>query len=388
MAQTGFTSILLFGSTTASAVPPVGNLALNELALNTTDGKMYFKNTGGAVTLLASVLTAVANGGTGVTTSTGSGSVVLNTSPSLVTPVVDSLNGGPLAGMRNRIINGGMQVAQRTVATLSNTFQFGSVDRLQAAAITGTGISGSITQFQSAAFASGYFMAIANASWTSGNVQFSQKIEARNTQDLNTNKTITVSCRIFQDTGAARTMQFALFKANSADNFSGVTQIGSAFGATSIPSGGTYSMSGSIALASLDALNGLQIIIQDSAVNTVVNKNYYIGDLQLELGSVATPFEQRPIGLELSLCQRYFEQGTVRTISYSAGATNNSASSFGFLVSKRSTPTMSFIGTPAFGNATAVAFNSPVTNGCGTDIFAGGAGITAATFTFAANAEL
>ena len=30
---------------------------------------------------------------------------------------------------------------------------------------------------------------------------------------------------------------------------------------------------------------------------------------QLEQGSVATPFEQRPIGLELSLCKRYYQSG-------------------------------------------------------------------------------
>jgi hypothetical protein len=33
-----------------------------------------------------------------------------------------------------------------------------------------------------------------------------------------------------------------------------------------------------------------------------------IAELQLEEGSVATPFENRPYGLELSLCQRYYEK--------------------------------------------------------------------------------
>lgn len=36
-----------------------------------------------------------------------------------------------------------------------------------------------------------------------------------------------------------------------------------------------------------------------------------IAQVQLEEGSVATPFEQRPIGLELSLCQRYYCQVSV-----------------------------------------------------------------------------
>lgn len=34
--------------------------------------------------------------------------------------------------------------------------------------------------------------------------------------------------------------------------------------------------------------------------------------VQLEKGSVDTPFEQRPIGLELSLCQRYYELGQLK----------------------------------------------------------------------------
>ena len=38
--------------------------------------------------------------------------------------------------------------------------------------------------------------------------------------------------------------------------------------------------------------------------------------VQLEEGSVATPFEQRPYGLELSLCQRYYQIGQITTVFY------------------------------------------------------------------------
>ena len=34
--------------------------------------------------------------------------------------------------------------------------------------------------------------------------------------------------------------------------------------------------------------------------------NVRFGNIQLEPGPVATPFEQRPIGTELALCQRYY----------------------------------------------------------------------------------
>ena len=57
------------------------------------------------------------------------------------------------------------------------------------------------------------------------------------------------------------------------------------------------------------------------------------------MGNTATPFEHRPIGMELSLCQRYFEK-----VNYSvgavAGATLNRATRFPFrfAVDKRATP--------------------------------------------------
>jgi hypothetical protein len=68
MAQTGFTPIQLYSSSTAAAVPDAGNLAAGELAINTVDEKLYFKNSAGAVKLLAANITPVANGGSGATT--------------------------------------------------------------------------------------------------------------------------------------------------------------------------------------------------------------------------------------------------------------------------------------------------------------------------------
>jgi len=79
MSQAGYTPISLYYSTTASAVPSSGNLVAGELALNTLDEKLYFKNSAGTVKLLASNAgssatvssVAVSGGTTGLTTSGG-----------------------------------------------------------------------------------------------------------------------------------------------------------------------------------------------------------------------------------------------------------------------------------------------------------------------------
>jgi len=54
MAATGFTPISLYYTTTAAAVPVNTNLVAGELAINTLDEKLYFKNSAGTVKLLAS----------------------------------------------------------------------------------------------------------------------------------------------------------------------------------------------------------------------------------------------------------------------------------------------------------------------------------------------
>jgi len=78
----------------------------------------------------------------------------------------------------------------------------------------------------------------------------------------------------------------------------------------------------------------------------------YLAEMQLEEGSVATPFEQRPYGLELSLCQRYYEFGGDNpTDRYNGLRVNTSVVATGsqfdvqqyFTVKKRTIPTLTLI---------------------------------------------
>ena len=54
MAQTGFTPISIYYSATATNVPTAGNLVAGELAINTADGKLFYKDSAGVVQTIAS----------------------------------------------------------------------------------------------------------------------------------------------------------------------------------------------------------------------------------------------------------------------------------------------------------------------------------------------
>ena len=80
MSATNYTPIQLYRSTTAAAVPLAANLAAGELAINITDGKLYY-NDGGTVKLLASNaattnVTSITFGSTGLTPSTATSGAV------------------------------------------------------------------------------------------------------------------------------------------------------------------------------------------------------------------------------------------------------------------------------------------------------------------------
>jgi hypothetical protein len=72
MAQTGFNTIQLYHSTTASAVPSAGNLANGELALNITDGKLFYKDNLGVVQSFSAGGGSMVYPSAGIAVSTGS----------------------------------------------------------------------------------------------------------------------------------------------------------------------------------------------------------------------------------------------------------------------------------------------------------------------------
>ena len=73
MAQTGYTPIYLYNSGTTTNVPTNTNLGAGELAINYTDGKLFYKDNSNVVQVIATKASAAitipvtpAQGGTGV----------------------------------------------------------------------------------------------------------------------------------------------------------------------------------------------------------------------------------------------------------------------------------------------------------------------------------
>ena len=82
--------------------------------------------------------------------------------------------------------------------------------------------------------------------------------------------------------------------------------------------------------------------------------------VQFEQGSVATPFERRPYGTELALCQRYYETGFDQ---HTGGAPSGNGLSIScrFSTTKRSAPTMA--GAISSINMSSLSYTSITING-------------------------
>jgi hypothetical protein len=107
MAQTGFTPILLYSTSTAAAAPAVGNLTNStlgsELAINITDGKLFYKDNANAIQVIGWKVVPATAGGTGQTSYAVGDILYANTTTTLA-KLADVATG-------NALISGGVGVA-------------------------------------------------------------------------------------------------------------------------------------------------------------------------------------------------------------------------------------------------------------------------------------
>ena len=221
---------------------------------------------------------------------------------------LSSVNGGPIAGSRNRIINGGAAVDQRN-AGASQTFTAAaalaySVDRwygyCTGAHVTGQQVAGATAgQFR--------YRFTGAASVTA--IGFGHRIEQLNSADL-ASSTATLSVDLANS--LLTTVTWTAYYATTADTFGTLasptrTQI--ATGTFTVTSTVTrYNTNISVPAA---ATTGIEIVF---TVGAQTSGTWTIGNVQLELGTVATPFERRSYGQELALCQRYYQKTSTNWI--------------------------------------------------------------------------
>lgn len=103
MAQTGYTPIQLYYSSTTTNAPTAGNLANGELAINITDGKLFYKDNANVVQVIGWQTVPATAGGTGQTSYAVGDLIYANTTTTLA-KLADVATG-------NALISGGIGVA-------------------------------------------------------------------------------------------------------------------------------------------------------------------------------------------------------------------------------------------------------------------------------------
>lgn len=218
-------------------------------------------------------------------------------------------------GFKNRIINGDFRIHQRsgTISTGVGALTY-TLDRWIVAAGTA---ALSVSQGSESSAPYNYLLisgAASNANWS-----IRQRIESRNIRDL-AGKQVTLSFYLYNSTGNASNASVVVSSANAADNFSAMTIVSSQ--SVNLSGAGlkqTFTLTLNAACA-----NGIEIRFESPSPFT--SGFLVLHTVQLESGTISTPFENRPIGVELSLCQRYYQAAIggggsfLRSYNYSASS--------------------------------------------------------------------
>ena len=246
------------------------------------------------------------------------------------TVTVPNLNGGCLAGTRNRVINGEMKISQRGTSFTTPSAGAYTLDRWLYA---GNGTGATISQVTG----TGSYKNALRIAGVTGNTQAGiiQRIESLNTSDLS-GATVTLSVNLVAS--ANQTVQWQLTYANAADNFATGTAITS--GTWSVTTS-AQTFTATVANLPSGVTNGMAVVFYANNTGAFTSGTLDITGVQLEQGTVATPFERRSHGQELALCQRYYEIMQPFTAMFPwASTTQIIRTMSAFSVSKRTVPTI------------------------------------------------
>jgi hypothetical protein len=285
-----------------------------------------------------------------------------------------SQNGGQLAGLRNKIINGDMAIWQRGTAAITSAANGAySADRFTfRSSYTGgtTTITQSTGPNQTLRYSTRFTHATATATVvTAQYYAMRQLIEKSVARGFANASNVTVSFWYRSNRTGAHA---CVFDAGlTGVGFTGTTTAGSSTFTVNVADTWEFeSLTFPLAITgngtNADNLVGalLTIGFADATLSTFssisVGDYFDVTGVQLEVGPVATPFETRPYGMELALCQRYYyEFGTFHVGMYS---TTNAQGDQAYPVIMRTT-TPAFTFTDSAGTAGQVTiYNGAVVN--------------------------
>jgi hypothetical protein len=218
-----------------------------------------------------------------------------------------ALDVGQIGGRRNLIINGAMQVAQRGTSKSNPSGGYDTVDRFRVEGRTGQGGASTATQESFTPAASypellkNYFQLAITTTPSSNPMHIEQRIEDCVTGN---GQEVTLS---FWGRVTSGTYDVTTNYENNSGGSGGTVQGSSAHTLTTTWTRFTETVTlPTVSSGTTGSSTYLKVQILfpiASGTNTV-----QITGVQLEVGSVATPFEHRSYGEELALCQRYYYQ--------------------------------------------------------------------------------
>jgi hypothetical protein len=292
------------------------------------------------------------------------------------------LDVGPLSGNRNKIINGDMTISQRGTSFVSPANATYNLDRF----LWGQSGTMAVTITQSTDVPNNTFQNSLKVDVTTADTPLAagdnsaiiQRIEGYNVRDL-IGQTFTLSfwvkspktgvhCVSFRNSLNDRSYvtEYTVITANTWE-YKTITVVGGLITTGTwdwtnstglsvrydLGSGTTYqTTAGSWQVGNFHCTAN-QVNVMDNVAN-----DFFLTGVQLEVGTVATPFERRPYGTELALCQRYYYESITNNTTRRRWAGSTAASYLAheltFPVTMRATPNIGTDGN-ALTNCTALA---------------------------------